>query len=322
MNFEELDQYMHQPKPWEQWGQFFPNSSGGDQKLVVQCNELLSIHQGPSSYLRVIPHARYMETALHSHDFFEMMYVYRGSITQWVDGERILLGETEAILLSPGMNHSIESPGEADLAVSVILPKDYFSPDILQRMSRFGRILSFLSEHGTGKTPAYMLWQGKPEWQVANYANTFLCEAFDPDRYSNEALNGALQLLFTALERRSPSQPVKMSIGTDIERIMEYIRAHYATVTLGELSARFGYSENYLGRVIKSRYGMTFKNYQHQLCMEQSGFLLATTDYSVRQIAGEVGLSNITFFYKLFVHHFGVSPAEYRKRNRQNSELL
>ena len=103
-----------------------------------------------------------------------------------------------------------------------------------------------------------------------------------------------------------------MNIHADISRILEYIEKNYATVSLKELSERFGYSQNYLSRAIKAELGISFKDYQHQLCMQQSGFLLCTTRYSVRQIANEVGLSNMSFFYKLFQGQFGMSPAEYR----------
>lgn len=106
---------------------------------------------------------------------------------------------------------------------------------------------------------------------------------------------------------------------TDFERIIAYISQHFSTVSLHELSVRFGYSENYLSRIIKAKLEMPFKDFQHQLCMRQSAFLLETTDYSIRQIAQEVGLSNLTFFYRLFARFYGMSPAEYRKACRADA---
>lgn len=320
MTFEELEQYLQQPKAKEPHS-FVENAIRQDHHMIisgervqVSTREVLQIHQGASSSLRVIPHFRYAAVAPHDHDFFELMYVYRGTIGQNIEGQKLTLEETDAVLLAPGVSHSIEAAGTGDLAVSVIIPKEYLTPERLGRFSRLGRLSGFLNGSGESSARRFILWRGNGREHLKNCANIFLCEAFDLDRYSGQALDSGLHLLLTELERGLPveMEPRLMNIHADISRILEYIEKNYATASLKELSERFGYSQNYLSRAIKAQLGISFKDYQHQLCMQQSGFLLCTTPYSVRQIANEVGLSNMSFFYKLFQGQFGMSPAEYR----------
>ncbi|WP_369012206.1 MULTISPECIES: helix-turn-helix domain-containing protein [Sphingobacterium] len=44
--------------------------------------------------------------------------------------------------------------------------------------------------------------------------------------------------------------------------------------------------------------------------------LLVDTDMSVRTIIASVGYSHGSNFFRLFLIYFGLSPAEYRKKNR------
>ena len=321
MTFEELSVYLHEPKPQEP--RSFTEADITSENLLfrrdqveVHLQEVLSLHQGISKSLRVIPHPRYSPVAFHIHDFYELMYVYKGTVCHHLKDTDIMLRETDAILLPPGTGHSVEAVGGEDLAVSIILPPAYFTPDILGQMTRLERLTAFLQQHHTNGS--YLLWHGNGSTQLMTYANSFLCEAFDPDVYSGAAMNAGLLLFLTALERLNPADGAgrQRSIHADIDRIVEYIQQSFSTVTLHDLSNRFGYSENYLSRTIKSRLGISFNDFRHQQCMRQSAFLLASTDYSVRQIAQEVGLSNLTFFYKLFDRYYGMSPAEYRQSYR------
>lgn len=321
MTFEELSIYLHEPKPQEP--RSFNEADITSKNLLfrrdqveVHLQEVLSLHQGVSKSLRVIPHLRYSPVAFHIHDFYELMYVYKGTVRHHLKDTDITLWETDAILFPPGTGHSVSAVGGEDLAVSIILPPTYFTPDVLGQMMRLERLTTFLQQcHTDG---SYLLWRGNGSAQLETYANSFLCEAFDPDVYSGAAMDARLLLFLTALERLNPGAGAvrQLNICTDIDRIVEYIQQSFSSVTLHELSKRFGYSENYLSRMIKSRLGISFNDFRHQQCMRQSAFLLASTDYSVRQIAQEVGLSNLTFFYKLFDRYYGMSPAEYRQSCR------
>ena len=53
-----------------------------------------------------------------------------------------------------------------------------------------------------------------------------------------------------------------------------------------------------------------------QYCMDYARQLLTTTDLTVQQIAAELNFTNRTHFYKLFAEHTGMTPRQYRLKNR------
>lgn len=103
MTFEELSVYLHEPKPQEP--RSFTEADITSENLLfrrdqveVHLQEVLSLHQGISKSLRVIPHPRYRPVAFHVHDFYELMYVYKGTVCHHLKDADITLRETDAIL--------------------------------------------------------------------------------------------------------------------------------------------------------------------------------------------------------------------------------
>ena len=50
--------------------------------------------------------------------------------------------------------------------------------------------------------------------------------------------------------------------------------------------------------------------------LREASKLLVTSQMTVEEIMSEVGYDNSSFFYHAFSGQYGMSPAEYRKRNR------
>lgn len=69
---------------------------------------------------------------------------------------------------------------------------------------------------------------------------------------------------------------------------------------------------NYLGQQFRSVTGMTFKDYVLGLRMETAKELLQYTDKKVYEIADEVGIRDLDWFYKRFKAYVGISANEFR----------
>ena len=54
-------------------------------------------------------HNRYSDMPLHHHQFLELNYMYSGSCTQEVSGEKIVLNEGDIIMLDRGSSHSFQA---------------------------------------------------------------------------------------------------------------------------------------------------------------------------------------------------------------------
>lgn len=53
------------------------------------------------------------------------------------------------------------------------------------------------------------------------------------------------------------------------------------------------------------------------LCMANARNLIDTTNYNMKQIAATVGYENSMYFSRVFEKHFGMTPTEYKQRNKK-----
>ncbi|MBI0576158.1 helix-turn-helix domain-containing protein [Neobacillus cucumis] len=98
-----------------------------------------------------------------------------------------------------------------------------------------------------------------------------------------------------------------------IQKAMEYIEQHYLEqITLEKVSSHVHLSPTYFSRIFKSATGTNFVEYITYLRIEKAKELLKDLNYTVYQIAFEVGYSNSHYFSRVFKTLVGKTPSEYR----------
>lgn len=256
----------------------------------------------------------------HSHDFFEMMYVYNGKITHHIGQQIITLQKGDCLLLAPGVHHSIDSCDAGDIAFNFILYPTFLTPDFLNLLSSNSLMSDFLLNAGAeGSKQKFLHFPCFGDRNVIETAEKILCEFFDPDVSSANMSKCLLAVLFHELLRVWKSngslvRPRSEIKKRDIVQIIQYIENNIATATLGEAAIRFGYEKNYLSKMIKKTLGQTFLDVKHKVCVDYAKALISETNIPITEIADRVGFSNMGHFYKLFKDHVGVTPAEYRAK--------
>ncbi|WP_066714695.1 2-isopropylmalate synthase [Clostridium sp. Marseille-P299] len=108
-------------------------------------------------------------------------------------------------------------------------------------------------------------------------------------------------------------------IGTDkkderIVTIVNYIQAHYKSVTLDDLSEEFYLSKPYLSKYIKEHTGTTFGEIVKEIRINKAKTLLKNNGMTVEAIAENVGYQNVEHFNRLFKRAFGITPVQYRNQ--------
>ena len=76
------------------------------------------------------------------------------------------------------------------------------------------------------------------------------------------------------------------------------------------------YDVYWLSREIKKRTGKTYKELLQNKRMSQAAYLLTSSAVPVTDIIESVGYDNTSYFYRKFRERYGMSPKEYRERNR------
>lgn len=92
---------------------------------------------------------------------------------------------------------------------------------------------------------------------------------------------------------------------------MQYISTHVDSVSLKQMAADLAYHPNYISNLIRQETGQSFSEIVTAHRMDRAASLLKGTDLSIEMIAGMLGYSNTSNFYKAFKKHFNTSPRSY-----------
>ena len=93
-----------------------------------------------------------------------------------------------------------------------------------------------------------------------------------------------------------------------------YIHKHFdQPITLEEVSAAIGFSENYFSTLFKKETGSGFAKYLTHVRMDEARSLLRDTNQSVAEICRQVGYGDLKHFTHTFKAEIGLTPGEYRK---------
>ncbi len=123
-----------------------------------------------------------------------------------------------------------------------------------------------------------------------------------------ESVNGYFQDLFEKIRENAFSKD--SIIGKSIVYMQEHLEQE---VTLQKVAEEVYCSPQYLSYLFKKVTGENFSEYMTGLRIKRAQNLLITTDYSIADIAGRVGIGNPSYFTKVFAKITGTTPNRYRK---------
>lgn len=139
----------------------------------------------------------------------------------------------------------------------------------------------------------------------------------DSVRLSDQACRSSVDMLRWAnylLERTFDFEDDLRKAGTLVERIQAYIREHYQEdIGRNEIAAEFHLSPEYLAKLYKRRTNRSLKDAVWDQRLEQAKRLLYDSEARIGDVAGAVGIDNLSYFTTVFKKRFGVTPQEYRR---------
>jgi AraC-like DNA-binding protein len=107
------------------------------------------------------------------------------------------------------------------------------------------------------------------------------------------------------------------------ERIKNYIDAHInEKITLEDISNNLYISKSHIERAFKKEYNQTPLAYCANQKIIQVASMLVTTDYSLSQIAQQLGFSDVKYMSKSFKKIKGKTPMEYKRDKLSESQMV
>ncbi|MBB6669321.1 helix-turn-helix domain-containing protein [Cohnella nanjingensis] len=107
------------------------------------------------------------------------------------------------------------------------------------------------------------------------------------------------------------------SVSKSVRAGMEYIFLHlFEEITLEQLSEVSGLNPHYLSQCFKKETGMSVMNYIQSERIEEAKRQLDQSKDSISQIGDRLTFYDQSHFVKAFKKHTGLTPRQYRNRNR------
>ena len=116
-----------------------------------------------------------------------------------------------------------------------------------------------------------------------------------------------------------------MNIGSNgrvrdfyIKEALNYIEQNFQNdISIEQISAFCGLNRTYFGRIFKETVGSSPQQFLLNYRMTKAAELLKLTGLSISDIGNAVGYPNQLHFSRAFKNVYGISPREWRNKNRK-----
>lgn len=102
-----------------------------------------------------------------------------------------------------------------------------------------------------------------------------------------------------------------------IQDIQTYVREHYGqeSLNISMIGATFDLTPSYVSRLFKEHTGESLLDFINKTRLEEAKRLLAEQKFTVNEVAGKVGYSDVNTFLRVFKKFEGITPGKFTKSN-------
>ncbi|MDQ0885579.1 AraC-like DNA-binding protein [Paenibacillus sp. V4I9] len=255
----------------------------------------------------------------HFHDWYEIVYVYRGNGTFFIDHTFYEMKQGDLFLIPGNTIHRATPDKETPVTSTAI----YFSPSIIQTL-HLGDSFSYLhcfeqaAEHRNYKFETLL----PQRQQLDVWLESIQYEFKHPNLGHRQAI--LLQLLQLLLFlNRDLGSGTKPNAGDSIappmwmREILLFIDQHFCEdIGLKTLSKQASVTPAHFSRVFKQLIGMNITAYIITKRIIRAKQLLSENDLNISIIAEMCGFESLPHFHAMFKRVLGMTPAAARKSAR------
>jgi AraC-like DNA-binding protein len=256
-------------------------------------------------------------TEFHKHNFMELAYVAEGELHQDISGNHEVFRQGEICIMGKNTLHAEYLYTKPSIVMFLGISNSFFDKSfhlstgnsktaqsvrnvIMEAQNNF-RFIRFVPKKEDTQSP-FLLAQ-------------ILTEITQPCAGSVYLTIGYVERLLNILpEEYESSIEKELALPKDklFNDIQLYLRQNYKDISLTRLAEVFNHNADYLNRFIKKCTGMPYSHFLQHIRLEKASVLLNNTDYTVEEIAREVGYENLSYFYRIFHKKYSKNPAEIR----------
>jgi len=254
----------------------------------------------------------------HRHDFFEVLYLHKGSGVHVIDSNRYEVRPPCIFFMSPGQAHKLELSKDIEGYI-YIFTSDFY----LINQSNQNRLLEF---------PFFFtIQQANPPLLLENSQETaFLEKLFvqavsevNKAGYSEELLRSLLDLILVyaaSLYKVDEQMLVKGKGHLLVKRFFQLIEENYQNnYTVNEYASMLAITPNHLTQTVKQLTGKTSNDILQQKQLLEIKRLLVHTNLGVSEIATQLNFVDQSYFTKFFKKMTGMTPLRFRSESMKST---
>ena len=259
-------------------------------------------------------HTRFIDFPEHTHDYVEVVYMYDGTTTHIVDGKTITLKKGELLFLGQSAKHEILRAGENDIAINFIVLPDFFGETLTAFGNEETPLKQFIIDCLCGNKEGYscLHYKASGVTEIKNLIENLIIIVMGNAPNKRKLSGMTMALIFLQLLAFTEKLVTETREDAAIFKLLNYIETNYAGGSLTEAARELHYDISWLSREVVKKTGKTYTELIQEKRLSQAAFLLKNTNAKVSDISVAVGYENISYFHKLFGHHYGMSPRNYR----------
>ena len=278
------------------------------------------IDKGKEISVRVMKHA---SNDFHAHNFMELACILDGSATHVVGDEETRLTRGDIVLIDLGVEHCYRTENNEKIEICNCL----FPPEIMTEAITDENLVNtaydlFLSDRDEKFGAGYVTLTGQNALGIMDYLMEMASEQKNGEDGWQKAIKAMLKIVLIKILRAQKSSKKKDCEQTSEKRklvsdiIENIILLDGKDLSVETLSKEMFFSPAYLSRLFKQHTGRSLVGYIQQRKMQSACKLMKESDLSIEKIMDTVGYSDKKHFYDVFLATYGVTPGEYRSKNK------
>jgi len=256
----------------------------------------------------------------HSHPFFELVYVVKGTVIHTLDNKTMIIKPGDYFLINLNSYHGYNAlPSTTDFEIINCMFMPSFIDPILSNTKTFEEILNnYLIRFGYtkyGSAPTQNVYHDVDNCMY-DLAKKMLDEYNHKKKGYEDIIRYFLMTAIIYLVRNEAAQ--EDSKVDDVTRyIKEYVANNYnQPICLSNICKNTDLSLSNISKIFTRKAGMNFRDYLQKVRIEKACQLLELTNKNIAEISELVGYSDPAFFYRAFKNVLGLTPLEYRRHSK------
>lgn len=254
----------------------------------------------------------------HMHDFIELNYTIKGVCNHKIDDKDYLSKKGDLLFINYNTKHYFTT--ENLEYVNILIKPDFVSSSLSGIENAFSLLtLNDFSEFSASinEENCFIHFDDDEQKNVEALIEIILREQEKSGQGQALILHSALNILLTMIFRKM-ALPIADKFKID-QSLLTYIKDNCTSpLKMDAVAQKCFYSPSYFSRTFKATTGYSFSQYLQKCRIDKACRLLLETDLKIEDIISQSGFSDRTQFFKKFVEQTGITPLQYRAKNKKH----